>query len=71
MREVDWRITSIIDRKNLDRTFNAQLHGCEINAPRVKERSGKVAKLSDEEEEAMSAAIEQAMLRKAKQHVRR
>lgn len=70
MREVDWRISSIIDRRNLERVFTAKLHGCEIDAPRAKVESAKVAGINKSQEAAMEDAIKKAELRKARQYGR-
>jgi len=69
MREVEWRVRSIIDRKNLEKSFHAKLSGFDISIPRLKEE--KVQEFSDKEEVAMQEAIERAKQRKAKEYGRR
>lgn len=68
MREVDWRIRSIVDRSNLERVFTAQLHGCEVDAPKVKKETKKMTEINNNQEKAMEAAIKQAKIRKARQY---
>lgn len=33
MKEIDWRVRSILERKNLSMKFDAQIHGMEIKVP--------------------------------------
>lgn len=63
MREIDWRIKAIIDRKNLDATFEAKIHGMELKMPKVSEEVEEI-KVSDKQQKAMDEAIKQAMARK-------
>lgn len=65
MREVDWRLRTIIDRSNLERVFTAKIHGVELNIPKViKESKGEV-KVTKDQEQAMEQAFKAAKIRKA------
>lgn len=64
MREIDWRIKSIIARRNLDMKFEAQLHGAEIKIPKP-ESNSKPIEMTKDEEQAMEQAFADAKLRKS------
>lgn len=66
MREIDWRIRYILERKNLSMKFDAQLHGMEIKIPKHHD----VEPVETTKEQDM--AIQQAFnARKAKQNGKR
>jgi len=68
MKEIDWRIRKIINRENMEKKFNAKLHGMDLKIPKIEKE--KEIELSPKQENALSEAIERAKLRKAKQYGR-
>jgi hypothetical protein len=62
MKETDWRINAIINRRNLDLEFNASIHGMKLKTQKV----GKLEPItiSKEQEIAIEKAMESAKLRK-------
>lgn len=65
MREVDWRIRSIVDRNNHRNKFNAILHDKEIKTGRVSKDDRKKTGLTEAQENAMDKVIEEKMAREA------
>lgn len=71
MKEVDWRVKNIIDRKNLDATFEAKIHGVEIKAPKTSsDANDEEMKVTPEQQQAMDEAIEAAIARNSKRYGR-
>lgn len=68
MREVDWRLRAMLNRKNLEKSFTALLHDKEIKIPKLNQEDNKPIKVSKEQEVAMEQAIEQAIARKKMQY---
>lgn len=68
MREVDWRLRAILNRNNLEKAFDAQVHDKELKLPRVKKEKNVEIKVTKEQEDAMAKAIEAAKLRKAREY---
>lgn len=68
MREIDWRLRAILDRKNLEKSFEALVHDKEMKVKSLKREKIEPVKLTEAQERAMELAIEQAKERKAKQY---
>lgn len=62
MKEVDWRLNTILDRKNLELEFNALIHDKQMNR-KVNTESIPI-ETSKEQEDAIKRAHEEAVLRK-------
>lgn len=58
MREIDWRLRAIADRKNLERSFQGSLHGREMTTPRFDTNSNNEVKVKVTEKQL--SAIEKA-----------
>lgn len=72
MREVDWRIRSILDRRNMSMKYEAALHGKEIKAPQHTKKKEKVeVKLDEKQLKALEKAQKEAQERLRKRHGRR
>ena len=67
MRQVDNKIKSILNRKNLDMKFEAVLHDKEMKEPVVSKASNKKEQLSEDEKEIMDAALNLVISRKKKE----
>ena len=67
MRQVDNKIKSILNRKNLDMKFEAVLHDKEMKEPVVSKANNKKEQLSEDEKEIMDAALNLVISRKKKE----
>ena len=70
MKEVDWRLKSIMDRRNLDMRFQASIHGVEVKTPRFETENAEPIKIDDKQEEALKRAQQEAESRMRKRYGR-
>jgi hypothetical protein len=61
MKELDWRLRAITKRSENNIRLEASLHGCELNLPSAE---AAVDKPTQEQDEAMQAALKRAQERK-------
>lgn len=69
MREIDWIIKGIMKRKNSDMKFTATVHGMEIKTPAI-DREAVSIEVSEEQEQALLKAQQEARARIGKRHGR-